>query len=168
MKKEIATFVYSCLTCQKSKIEHQNPSGLMHSLSIPEWKWDNISMDFVSGLPRTNKNWEAIWVVVDRLTKSAHFIPIRMDYPMERLAELYIEKIVCLYGIPSSIIFDKDLRFTSKLWEGLQKDLGTKLRLSYAYHPQTDGQIERTIRSLEDLLRACVWKKEVLGIVTYL
>ncbi|KAI5436027.1 hypothetical protein KIW84_022457 [Lathyrus oleraceus] len=132
MKREIASFVYSCLTCQKSKIEHQKPSGLMQPLAIPEWKWDSISMDFVSGLPRTIKNFEAIWVIVDRLTKSAHFIPIRMDYPLERLAELYIEKI---------------------------RALGTKLRLSSAYHPQTDGQTERTIQSLEDLLRACVLEK---------
>ncbi|KAI5397057.1 hypothetical protein KIW84_063034 [Lathyrus oleraceus] len=97
MKREIASFVYSCLTCQKSKIEHQKPSGLMQPLAIPEWKWDSISMDFVSGLPRTSKNFEAIWVIVDRLMKSAHFIPIRMDYPLERLAELYIEKVVSLH-----------------------------------------------------------------------
>lgn len=80
MKEEIAKFVYSCLTCQKSKNEHQKPSGLMKLLSIPKWKWDSISMNFVSGLPRTPSSCEAIWVIVDRLTKSAHFIPIRMDY----------------------------------------------------------------------------------------
>src|SRR3954463_751465 len=159
MKKDIAEFVYSCLTCQKSKIEHQKPYGTMQPLFIPEWKWDNISMDFVSGLHRTAKNCEAIWVVVDRLTKSDHFIPMRMDYSMERLAQLYIEKIVSLHGIPSSIVYDRDPRFTSRFWEGLQKALGTKLRLSSAYHPQTDGQTERTIQSLEDLLRACVLEK---------
>ena len=104
-------------------------------------------------------------MIVDRLTKSAHFIPIRMDYPLERLAELYIEKIVSLHGIPSSIVSDRDPRFTSKFWEGLQRALGTKLRLSSAYHPQTDGQTERTIQSLEDLLRALFWKREALGIV---
>lgn len=114
MKKEIVSFVYSCLTCQKSKIENQKSYGLMQPLSIPEWKWDSISMEFVSGLPRTAKNCEAIWVVVDRLTKYAHFIPIRMDYPMEKLAELYIENIVSLHGIPSSIVSDRDPRFTSK------------------------------------------------------
>ena len=83
MKKEIAEFVYACLVCQKYKIEHQKPSGLLQPLSIPEWKWDSISMDFVSGLPRTPSNHAAIWVIVDRLTKSAHFIPIRMDYAMD-------------------------------------------------------------------------------------
>jgi hypothetical protein len=119
MKKEIAEFVYSCLICQKSKIEHQKPPGLLQPLSIPEWKWDSISMDFVSGLPRTPSNCEAIWVIVDRSTKSAHFILIRMDYPMERLAKLYIEKIVSLHGISSSIVSYRDVRFTLRFWEGL-------------------------------------------------
>ena len=93
---------------------------------------------------------------MDRLTKSAHFILIRMDYKMERFAKLYIDKVVSLHGIPSSIVSDRDPRFTSRFWEGLQSTLGTKLRLGSAYHPQTDGQTERTIQSLEDLLRACV------------
>src|SRR3954466_15858477 len=116
-------------------------------------------MDFVSCLPRTVKNCDSIWVIVDRLTKSAHFIPIRMDYPMEKLAQLYVEKIVSLHGVPASIVSDSDPRFTFKFWIGLQEALGTKLRLSSAYHPQTDGQTERTIQSLEDLLRACVLEK---------
>jgi hypothetical protein len=111
IKKEVAEFVYSCLTCQKSKVEHQKPLGLMQPLSIPEWKWDSISMDFVSGFPRSPSNCDAVWVIVDRLTKSAHFIPMRMDYPMEKLARLYIEKIVSLHGIPSSIVSDRDPRF---------------------------------------------------------
>src|SRR3954470_21322653 len=131
----------------------------MQPLFIPEVKWDNITMDFVSGLPRTVKNCEAIWVIVDRLTKSTHFIPMRMDYPMERLAQLYIENIVSLHGIPSGIVSDRDPRFTSRFWEGFQKALGTKLRLSSAYHPQIDGQTERTIQSLEDLLCAYVLEK---------
>ncbi|XP_050890689.1 uncharacterized protein LOC127096115 [Lathyrus oleraceus] len=95
---------------RKSKIKHQKSSGLLQPLSIPEWKWDSISMDFVSGLPRNPSNCEAIWVIVDKLTKSAHFIPIKIDYPMERLAKLYIEKIVSLHGIPSSIVSDRDAR----------------------------------------------------------
>src|ERR1051325_6799402 len=111
----------------------------MEPLFVPNWKWDGISMDFVSGLPMTAKNCDSIWVIVDRLTESAHFIPIRMDYLMERLAELYVEKIVSLHGIPSSIVSDRDPRFTSKFG------------LSSAYHPQTDGKTERTIQSLEDL-----------------
>ena len=124
MKKEIAEFVYACLICQKSKIEHQKPSGFMQTMFVPEWKWDSIFMDFVSGLPRTPKTCEAIWGILDRLTKSAHFIPVRMDYPMERLAQLYIEKIVSLHGVTSSIVSDRDPRFTSKILGRIAEGLG--------------------------------------------
>ncbi|GAU51985.1 hypothetical protein TSUD_417850, partial [Trifolium subterraneum] len=156
MHKEIAEYVYACLVCQKSKIEHQKPSGLLQPLFILEWKWDSIAMDFVGGLPKTAKGNEVIWVVVDRLTKSAHFIAIKIGTLVPKLAEIYVEQIIRLHGIPSSIVSDRDPKFTSRFWESLQEALGTKLRLSSAYHPQTDGQSERTIQSLEDLLRACV------------
>ena len=117
MKKEIAEFVYACLVCQKSKIEHQKPSGLMQPLFVPEWKWDSISMDFVGALLKTVKGFDSIWVVVDRLTKSAHFVPIKAGMSVAKLAEIYIEQIVRLHGIPSSIVSDWDPRFTSKFWE---------------------------------------------------
>jgi hypothetical protein len=156
MKKEIAHFVEQCLTCQQVKVEHQRPSGLLQPLPIPEWKWENISMDFVCGLPRTSKNHDAIWVVVDRLTKSAHFIPIRMNYSLDKLAKLYVNEIVRLHGVPVSIVSNRDPRFTSRFWGSLQKALGTKLNFSTAFHPQTDGQSKRTIQILEDILRACV------------
>uniref|UniRef100_A0A2N9EM84 Reverse transcriptase n=1 Tax=Fagus sylvatica TaxID=28930 RepID=A0A2N9EM84_FAGSY len=156
MKREIAQFVEQCLTCQQVKVEHQRPSGLLQSLPIPEWKWEHISMDFVSGLPRSPKGHDAIWVIVDRLTKSAHFIPIRMNYSLDQLAQLYIEEIVRLHGIPVSIVSDRDPRFTSRFWKSLHKALGTNLNFSTAFHPQTDGQSERTIQILEDMLRACV------------
>src|ERR1051325_7909642 len=113
MKKDIVDFVYSCLICQKSKIEHQKLSGLLQPLSIPEWKWDRISMDFDSGFSRTPSSHDVVWVIVDRLTKYAHFIPILMDYPMEKFAKLYIEKVVSLHGVPPSIVSDRDPRFTS-------------------------------------------------------
>jgi hypothetical protein len=156
MKKDVAEFVHACLTCQKSKIEHQKPIGLMQPLSIPEWKWDSISMDFVTGLPRTTAGYDSIWVIMDRLTKSAHFIPIKITYPLPKLAEIYINTIVKLHGLPLSIVSDRDQRFTSGFWRSSQQALGTQLKLSSAYHPQTDGQTERTIQSLGDLLRACV------------
>ena len=156
MKREIAQFVEQCLICQQVKVEHQRPSGLLQPLPIPERKWENITMDFVCGLPRSPKNHDAIWVVVDRLTKSAHFIPIRMNYSLDKLAELYINEIVRLHGVPASIVSDRDSRFTSGFWDSLQKALGTKLNFSTACHPQTDGQSERTIQTLEDMLRACV------------
>ena len=156
MKRDVAQFVYACLTCQKSKVEHQKPAGLMQPLEVPEWKWDSISMDFVTGLPNTVKGYDSIWVIVDRLTKSAHFIPINITYPVAKLADIYVSVIVKLHGIPMSIVSDRDPRFTSEFWKSLQVSLGSKLRLSSAYHPQTDGQTERTIQSLEDLLRSCV------------
>src|SRR3954465_1475474 len=113
-------------------------------------------MDFVTGLPNTASGHDSIWVIVDRHTKSAHFIPSNITYPVAKLAEIYVRVIVKLHGIPLCIVSDRDPRFTSDFWKSLQESLGSKLRLSSAYHPQTDGQTERTIQSLEDLLRACV------------
>ncbi|GKC57729.1 putative reverse transcriptase domain-containing protein [Tanacetum coccineum] len=145
-----------CLTCSKIKVEHQEPSGLLQQPEIPEWKWEKITMDLVTKLPRSNGGYDAIWVIVDRLTKSAHFLPIREDYKMEKLARIYINKIVSRHGVPVSIVSDRDGRFASHLWQSLQESLGTKLHMSTAYHPDTDSQSERTIHTLEDMLRACV------------
>lgn len=110
----------------------------------------------MTSFSKTTKVCDSIWVIVNRLTKSAHFILIKISYPLGKLVELYIEKIVSLHGIPSRILSNRDLRFTSRFWKSLQEIMGTKLKLSSAYHPQTDGQTERTIQSLEDRLRACV------------
>ena len=156
MKKEIALWVNRCLTCQKVKDEHQRPIGLLQPLEIPEWNWEHITMDFVVGLPLTKGKYDAIWVIVDRLTKSAHFIPINERYSLEKLANLYIKEIVSRHGVPVSIVSDRDPRFTSRFWKSFQECLGTKLNMSTAYHPQTDGQSERTIQTLEDMLRVCV------------
>ena len=156
MKNDVATFVSKCLTCQKVKAEHQRPGGELQKISIPEWKWDQVTMDFVVGLPRTPSGNDAIWVVVDRLTKSAHFIAIKLSFSVDQLAELYVAQIVRYHGIPKSIISDRDGRFTSKFWKSVHQAMGTKLTFSTAFHPQTDGQSERTIQTLEDMLRACV------------
>ncbi|KAA3473364.1 DNA/RNA polymerases superfamily protein [Gossypium australe] len=123
---------------------------------VPEWKWDCITMDFVSGLLLMPKKKDAVWVVVDRLTKLAHFIPVRTDYSLEKLADLYVSKIVRLHRVPLSIISDRDLRFTSRFWKKLQEAPGTKLNFSTAFHLQIDGQSERVIQILEDMLRCCV------------
>ena len=155
MKQDVALFVARCMTCQQVKIEHQRASGLLQPLEIPTWKWDKISMDFVTGLPVTRKRHDAIWVVVDRLTKSAHFLPIRKDYGIGRLSEIFQQEIVRLHGTPSTIVSDRDPRFTSRFWKALHKAWGTRLHFSTAFHPQTDGQSERTIQTLEDMLRAC-------------
>ncbi|KAA3483549.1 DNA/RNA polymerases superfamily protein [Gossypium australe] len=123
---------------------------------VPEWKWDRITMDFVTGLPLTPKKKDAIWVVVDRLTKLAHFIPVRVDYSLDKLADLYVAEIVRLHGVPLSIISDRDPRFTLQFWKKLQEALGTKLSFSTAFHPQTDRQSERVIQILEHVLRCCI------------
>ncbi|GKB77515.1 putative reverse transcriptase domain-containing protein [Tanacetum coccineum] len=156
MKADIATYVSKCLTCAKVKAEHQRPSGLLVQPKIPEWKWDNITMDFVIKLPKTSQGYDTIWVIVDRLTKSAIFTPMRETDPMDKLARIYLKEVVTRHGIPVSIICDRDPRFASNFWRSLQNALGTNLDMSTAYHPQTDGQSERTIQTLEDMLRACV------------
>ena len=156
MKKDIAEYVSKCATCARVKAEYQKPSGMLQQPEIPEWKWEQITMDFVTHLPKTSRGHNAIWVIVDRLTKSAHFIPIRNNYSTEKLAQIYIDEIVSRHGVPLSIISDRDSHFTSHFWQAVQEALGTRIDLSTAYHPQTDGQSERTIQTLEDLLRACV------------
>ncbi|GJV98418.1 putative reverse transcriptase domain-containing protein [Tanacetum coccineum] len=156
MKADIATYVSKCLTCAKVKAEHQRPSGLLQQPEIPEWKWERITMDFVTGLPRTSSGYDSIWVIVDRLTKSAHFLPMKKTDSMEKLTQQYLKEVVCRHGVPLSIISDRDSRFASGFWRSLQNALGTNLNMSTAYHPETDGQSERTIQTLEDMLRACV------------
>ncbi|GJU94008.1 putative reverse transcriptase domain-containing protein [Tanacetum coccineum] len=123
---------------------------------IPQWKWDNITMDFVTKLPRTSSGYDTIWVIVDCFTKSAHFLPMRENVSIDKLARLYTKEVVTRHGIPVSIICDRDSRFTSNFWRAFQKALGTHLDMSTAYHPQTNGQSERAIQTLEDMLRACV------------
>ncbi|KAL5786007.1 hypothetical protein ACOSQ2_008399 [Xanthoceras sorbifolium] len=156
LKRDVIEFVNRCMTCQRVKAEHQVPSGLLQPISIPEWKWDRITMDFVTGLPLTRSKQDSIWVIVDRLTKSAHFLPIRTDYSLDRLAELYIREIVRLHGVPTSIISDRDPRFTSRFWKKFQEALGTRLNFSTAFHPQTDGQSERVIQVLKDMLMSYI------------
>ncbi len=233
MKKEIAQYVARCDTCQRTKAEHQKPAGLLQPLPIPEWKWEEIGMYFVTGLPRSQRGndsiwviidrltkvahfipvkttfggaalariylkeivrlhgiprkivsdrgtqftewkWEeigmyfvtglprsqrgndSIWVIIDRLTKVAHFIPVKTTFGGAALARIYLKEIVRLHGIPRKIVSDRGTQFTSKFWKGLQQAMGTKLDFSTAYHPQSDGQTERVNKVLEDLLRACV------------
>ncbi|GFY95611.1 hypothetical protein Acr_10g0009960 [Actinidia rufa] len=146
MKKDVALFISRCLTCQQVKAEHQKPAGLLQPLPVAEWKWEHITMDFVTGLPRSLRGHDAVWVIVDHLTKSAHFLSIRLSNSAEDLGVLYVREIVS----------DRDPRFTSLFWKGMQSALGSDLRLSTAFHPQIDGQSERTIQILEDMLRACV------------
>ncbi|GJR93269.1 putative reverse transcriptase domain-containing protein [Tanacetum coccineum] len=124
---DIATYVSKCLTCAKVKAEHQRLSGLLVQPAIREWKWDNITMDFITKIPKSSHGFDTIWVIMDRLTKSAHFLPIRKNDPLDKLARLYLNKMVVRYGIPVSIICDRDGRFTSNFWRSFQKALGTEL-----------------------------------------
>ncbi|GJT77454.1 putative reverse transcriptase domain-containing protein [Tanacetum coccineum] len=142
IKADIGTYVSKCLTCAKVKAEHQRPSGLLVQPKIPQWKWDNITMDFITKIPKSSQGYDTIWVIVDRLTKSAIFVPMRETNPREKLARMYLKEVVLRHGIPVSIICDHDLRFTSNFWRSLQKALGTNLDISTTYHPQTDEQIE--------------------------
>ena len=119
MKKDVAEFVSRCLICQQVKTEHQRPAGLLQSLPIPQWKWEKITMDFVVGLSRCQSGYDAMWVIVDRLTKSAHFLPMKNSDSIEKLAELYVKEIVRLHGMPVSIVSYRDPRFTSRFWSSL-------------------------------------------------
>ncbi|GJV63013.1 putative reverse transcriptase domain-containing protein [Tanacetum coccineum] len=156
MKRDIVEYVIRCLTCSKIKAEHQKPLGFLQQPEIPKWKWEKLTMDFITKLPKNSSGHDTIWVVVDRLAKSAHFLPIREDYKTEKLAKIYTNEIVARHGVPVSIISDRDGRFMSHLWQAFQKALGTRRDMSTAYHPQTDDQSERTIQTLEDMLQACV------------
>nr|GFC74327.1 reverse transcriptase domain-containing protein [Tanacetum cinerariifolium] len=139
----------------KVKAKYQKPSGLLVQPEIPEWKWDNITMEFVTKIPKSSQGYDSIWVIVYRLTKSAIFTPIRETDPMDKLAKIYLKEVITRHGIPVSIISDRDPRFASKFWRSIQNTLGTRLDMSIAYHPETDGQSERTTQTLEDMLRAC-------------
>jgi hypothetical protein len=113
LKRDVAT----CDACQRVKVEHQRPAGLLYPLKIPEWKWENIGMDFMTGLPHTSKVYGSIWVIVDRLTKVAHFIPAKTTYKVSQLAELYMAQIVSLHGVPKKIILDRGPQFTPQILE---------------------------------------------------
>nr|GEV79055.1 putative reverse transcriptase domain-containing protein [Tanacetum cinerariifolium] len=155
MKADIATYFSKCLTCAKVKAEHQRLSGLLVQPKIPEWKWNNITMDFVTKLPKSSQGYDTIWLIVDRLTKSAIFTLMRKTDPMDKLTRIYLKEVVTRHGIPISIICDRDPRFASNFWRSHQNALGTNLDMSTAYHLQTDEQSLRTIQTLEDMLRAC-------------
>jgi hypothetical protein len=156
MKIKIARYVARCDTCRHVKAIHMKTTGPLQSLPITTWKWEDISMDFILGLPKTVKGFDSIWVTIDQLTKIAHFLPVKTYYPVITYAQIYIARILSLHGIPKTIVSDQGPQFVSKFWEELHKSLGTKLLHSSTYHPQTSGQTERVNQILEDMLRASV------------
>src|SRR3954454_8074833 len=156
MKREIAQFIAECDVCRRIKAEHQRPAGTLQPLPIPEGKWDKVSMDFITGFPKTQKGNDAIFIVIDRLSKVAHFLPVCESITTSQLANLYISRIVSLHGVPLDINSDRGSLFTSHFWESFQTAMGTHLSFSTAFHPQSSGQVERVNQILEDMLRACV------------
>ena len=145
MKRHVGDFVQQCLTCQQVKAEHQKPTGLLQPLKVAKWKWEHVTMDFVTHLLRTSRRHDAVWVIVDRLTKSAHFLAVQMTFTLEEFCRFYLREIVLLHGVPVSIVSDRDPRFMAHFWKSFQKAMSTWLTMSTAFHPQTDGQSERTI-----------------------
>lgn len=157
----------------KVKFDRQKSSGMLQTLEIPEWKWESVSMDFVVGLPKTKRGNDTIWVIVDRLTKTSRFIAMRKTGSIVQMAEVHIKEVIRLHGSPKKkIVPDRDPRYLSNFWRELQEAFGTKLKLSTAFHPATDGQTERTIQTLEDMLRACALKfkgswEETLSLIEF-
>ena len=156
MKREIAQYIASCDVYHRAKAEHQRPAGTLQPLAIPEWKWDKISMDFISWFPRTKRGNNAIFVMIDRLSKVAHFLPVRESITASQLADLYISQIVSLHGVPLEINSDHGSLFTSRFWESFQNAMGARLSFSTAFHPQSSGQVECVNQILEVMLRASV------------
>ena len=138
MKNDAAIYIARCFECQQVKTEHQHPVGLLQPLPIPKWKWEIISMDFITGLPKTNKQHDSIMVVVDKLSKAAHFIPVKSTFKAINIADIFMKEIFRLHGISKVVISDRDVKFTSNFWKSLFKGLDTQLNFSIAYHPQTD------------------------------
>ena len=122
---------------------------MTQEINVPTWKWDVINMDFITGLPRTRTQHDSIRVIVDRMTKSSHFLAVKTTYSVEDYAKLYLTEIVSLHGVPLSIISYRGPQFTSHFWKSFQKGLSTQVNLSTTFHPQTDGQVERTIQTLD-------------------
>ncbi|GJP65712.1 hypothetical protein CLOP_g22576, partial [Closterium sp. NIES-67] len=153
MVTDVQRYVAACPICQRMKSSHQRPTGLLQPLEPPQRPWQHVTMDFVTGLPAGPSGNDAVLVVVDRLTKMAHFAPCRTTITAEETARLFISTVVRLHGIPAAIISDRDPKFTSKFWQDTWARYGTRLQFSSAYHPQTDGQTERTNQTMEQLIR---------------
>ncbi|GJP73226.1 hypothetical protein CLOP_g3965 [Closterium sp. NIES-67] len=154
LAEDVQKLVTSCDTCQRMKSSKQKKAGLLQPLPVPEQPWQVVSLDFITGLPPTSSGHDAILVVIDKFSKMGHFIPTHTTARTEETAQLFVRHIISQHGIPTTLISDRDPKFTSKFWKELMSLLGTKLAMSSAYHPQTDGQTERLNQIVEQLLRA--------------
>jgi hypothetical protein len=160
MKCKTTRYVSECDTCRKVKADYMKPGGLLQPLNILEWKWDDISMDFIGGSPLTTHKFDSIWVIVDQLSKSAHIIPVNTNYNAQRYVKIYIACVLCLHGVLKMIISDRGLQFITRFWEQLHTSPRTHLIDSSTYHPQTDGQTERVNQILEYMLIAYVMEHQ--------
>jgi hypothetical protein len=156
MKRNVVHFVAKCLECQQVKADHHHPAGLLQPHDVPMSKWEVISMDFVVGLSLTSHKDNAILVIIDKLTKSAHVIPVRDTYDVADVTCVFRSEVICLHELPKKINSNRESRFTSRFWTSLQSALGTQLNFSTAYHPKTDGKTERVNQVMEDMLRMYV------------
>src|SRR3954453_19049567 len=156
MNQDTRNYVKSCNSCQCIKASQQVPAGLLQPLPIPSYPWEQVSMDFITHLPKTKKGYDAIVVFVDMFSKMVHLAPSRTMATAPETAQIFFDNVVKLHGLPKTIVSDQDPKFTSCFWQTIFHTLGTKLAMSTAFHPQTDGQTERANRTLEDMLRAFV------------
>jgi transposase InsO family protein len=156
MSKDVKNFVRTCDFYQRSKGRTTLPAGLLSPMPIPQELWEVITMDFITGLPETKNKYDMIFTVVDNLSKRAHFLPAKTTDDARDIANLFVSQVFRLHGLPSTIISDRDAKFTSNFWENLMQRLGTRIAMSTANHPQTDGQTERMNRTIEDMLRCLV------------
>jgi hypothetical protein len=159
MKKKVVDFIAKFLECQKVRAEHRHQASFLHPLPIPEWKWEVVTMDFITKIPKTSKQHDSIMVVVDKLTKAAHFIPVKLTHKEANIVDVYMRQIARLHGIPMIILSDRDPKFTSNFLKRLFNGFGTNLNFSTTYYPKSYGQIERVNQVIADMLKMYVMDK---------
>ncbi|MCO5562599.1 hypothetical protein L7F22_016227 [Adiantum nelumboides] len=156
LRRNVDAFVRACIICQKVKFDRQKATGLLQPLPIPDKPWESNAMDFIFGLPRTQTGNDGIWTIIFKFSKQAHFIPIRKKIKPDQMARLFMSNIFKYHGMPQSIVSDRDPRMTSLFWRGLFENMGTTLKFSSSFHPQTDGQSEEANSTVLDLLKCYV------------
>jgi hypothetical protein len=159
MKKHVVGYIVICMECQRVKYDHRHPTSLLQPLPILEKKWEVVTIVFITKLTKITRQHDSIMIVVDKLTKDAHFVPVKMTHTTTNIVEIYMREIARLHGIPKAIVLDRDMKFTSNLWRGLFKGFGMNLNFSATYHPWSDGKIERINQVIEDMLRMYVMDK---------
>jgi hypothetical protein len=148
LKRDVAIHVAMCDVCQRVKAEHQRLAGLLHPLKIPEWKWKEIGKVFITRLSRTSKEYDSIWVIMDKFTKVTLFILVKTTYKVSQLAELYMARIVSPHDVPKKIVLDRGSQFTSRFWRSFHENMDEKLNFSLAYHPQTGLRKAKVVYTL--------------------